>query len=151
MKTIQVEVLEPILLKGKRVLPAKPDSDPVVIDLPEERYEELVAFGAVKEFDGQAPTTFQKNVADTAVNLMNTLTSFQQEAADASAAKLTKLVAVIPQLKEDDFTASNGPEVKALSELIGEKVTAEERNTAWAQYQAAQTNQDDQSQDQDQK
>ena len=55
--------------------------------------------------------------------------------APATADSIEQIVAVIPQLKPEDYTQGGVPEVKALETLLNSSVSAADRDAAWELHQ----------------
>ncbi len=127
--TILALVLSPIMVGGKRILPFD-GKKMVTVELAPEVFDELHGLGVV-EHANTNPVT-QAEPPESANEQGDATGTDAPPAIDE--ALLAAITALDPENKAH-FTNDGEPEVKALGELVARKVSAAERDDAWARYQ----------------
>mgnify|MGYP000628011926 CR=1 FL=1 len=129
-KTVMVMamVLSTIRFDGRPIKPGT-DDEAVVLEMPQDVFDELEAIGAVAE------VVEIEGVDDTLDGGSETDNNGTDTGGTDAPLTLDEIVTAIGQLGDEDFTQSGAPEVKALEAVLGVQITAVQRDNAWATYQ----------------
>jgi hypothetical protein len=90
----------------------------------------------VKEYQAKAePQTIPEDAAEWALKNKHAELPAKKNSAPATPLTMDEIVEATGKLDKADpslWTAANAPQVKALAEILGRDVTADQRNEAWA-------------------
>lgn len=129
-KTVMVMamVLSTIRFDGRPIKPGT-DDEAVVLEMPQDVFDELEVIGAVAE------VVEIEGVDDTQDGGSETDNNGTDTGGTDAPLTLDEIVTAIGQLGDKDFTQSGAPEVKALEAVLDVQITAVQRDNAWATYQ----------------
>ncbi|MGI1671987.1 MAG: hypothetical protein K6L74_16915 [Neptuniibacter sp.] len=142
--TIQVMVLDTIMLDGERIFPGD-EGEVVLVDItPKDfahlsKYKAVVEVGEITEVDDPdqdiEPSKKPSGDGNGDIGTSNGTGGTDAPPLNEAEATIDQIVEAIYTLKPEDYTKSGVPEVKALEAALKTSITAEQRDQAWTKYQ----------------